>query len=435
MAGRPRRARRARRAGRRGARARRPRRARRRGGPFVVPWSEAGGIAPLRLRRTVEAAVRSRDRPRPGLAARARPARAPGGAADADRRRAPLGARGRLGGDAVGQRRARARRRTREVSRARLQAFGRGGAALDQRARQRARRAGRAARVRRRPAPGAAALGGRADRRRCCCCRRWSARSTAWRACAAAASRSRSWLRWLARGRRAVPARGARRAAARAGRRACPALRGRRRPDGAAGSTRAGARRRRRSSLVLGFVAARAGRRGCSACRGARATPGDVPGGAAAAIALALDAARRRASGSSTRTPRCCSCPPSTCGCSRSCPRCGCRARCSLALVLAGLRAVRARRAVLRARSSALDPLELAWMALLLLAGGTSGPLGVLAWSARPGLRRSARCSSRSRKRRGARRATPSDRPVTTRGPLSYAGPGSLGGTESALRR
>jgi hypothetical protein len=27
------------------------------------------------------------------------------------------------------------------------------------------------------------------------------------------------------------------------------------------------------------------------------------------------------------------------------------------------------------------------------------------------------------------------DRPVSIRGPLSYAGPGSLGGTESALRR
>ena len=27
------------------------------------------------------------------------------------------------------------------------------------------------------------------------------------------------------------------------------------------------------------------------------------------------------------------------------------------------------------------------------------------------------------------------DRPVTVRGPLSYAGPGSLGGTDSAMRR
>ena len=27
------------------------------------------------------------------------------------------------------------------------------------------------------------------------------------------------------------------------------------------------------------------------------------------------------------------------------------------------------------------------------------------------------------------------ERPVTVRGPLSYAGPGSLGGTESAMRR
>ena len=28
----------------------------------------------------------------------------------------------------------------------------------------------------------------------------------------------------------------------------------------------------------------------------------------------------------------------------------------------------------------------------------------------------------------------PEDAPVTVRGPISYAGPGSLGGTESALR-
>jgi len=31
--------------------------------------------------------------------------------------------------------------------------------------------------------------------------------------------------------------------------------------------------------------------------------------------------------------------------------------------------------------------------------------------------------------------ATAGPDPVVTRGPISYAGPGSLGGTESALRR
>jgi hypothetical protein len=32
-------------------------------------------------------------------------------------------------------------------------------------------------------------------------------------------------------------------------------------------------------------------------------------------------------------------------------------------------------------------------------------------------------------------RPQPADPPITMRGPLSYAGPGSLGGTKSALRR
>jgi hypothetical protein len=36
---------------------------------------------------------------------------------------------------------------------------------------------------------------------------------------------------------------------------------------------------------------------------------------------------------------------------------------------------------------------------------------------------------------RGARQRRPEQAPVTVRGPVTYAGPGSLGGTESALRR
>jgi len=32
-------------------------------------------------------------------------------------------------------------------------------------------------------------------------------------------------------------------------------------------------------------------------------------------------------------------------------------------------------------------------------------------------------------------RARPAELPITVRGPISYAGPGSLGGTRSALRR
>jgi hypothetical protein len=34
-----------------------------------------------------------------------------------------------------------------------------------------------------------------------------------------------------------------------------------------------------------------------------------------------------------------------------------------------------------------------------------------------------------------SRQPRPEQAPVTVRGPASYAGPGSLGGTESALRR
>ena len=80
-----------------------------------------------------------------------------------------------------------------------------------------------------------------------------------------------------------------------------------------------------------------------------------------------------------------------------------------------------------------LDPLELAWEAVLLLAGGYAGPLGIVAWSLVLACGLLA-LSAAVRKRAGAA-ADPADADVTTRGPLGYAGPGSLGGTESALRR
>ena len=87
------------------------------------------------------------------------------------------------------------------------------------------------------------------------------------------------------------------------------------------------------------------------------------------------------------------------------------------------------------ARQLGLGPGELAWAAVLLLAGGHLGVLGALLWSLAlgcmvagvmlaltptpplPGLGESARTE------------------ITIRGPKSYAGPGSLGGTKSALRR
>jgi hypothetical protein len=84
------------------------------------------------------------------------------------------------------------------------------------------------------------------------------------------------------------------------------------------------------------------------------------------------------------------------------------------------------------ARQLGLDPLELAWMLLLLVAGGGLSPLAVLAWSVALGCTAAALVV--------VLRGTGPDRPdaaapITVRGPKTYAGPGSLGGTESALRR
>ena len=80
-----------------------------------------------------------------------------------------------------------------------------------------------------------------------------------------------------------------------------------------------------------------------------------------------------------------------------------------------------------------LDPLELAWEGVLLLAGGYAGPLGIVAWSF--ALSCCLLAASVAVRKRREDRDTPERGAVTTRGPLGYAGPGSLGGTESALRR
>jgi hypothetical protein len=80
-----------------------------------------------------------------------------------------------------------------------------------------------------------------------------------------------------------------------------------------------------------------------------------------------------------------------------------------------------------------LGPVDLSWMGLLLVAGGTAGPLGVLAWSL---LLSCALGAALAGWRKPRDRDEPDgDEPVRIRGPLSYAGPGSLGGTSSALRR
>ena len=78
---------------------------------------------------------------------------------------------------------------------------------------------------------------------------------------------------------------------------------------------------------------------------------------------------------------------------------------------------------------------EVAWMAVLLLAGGHVGLGAAILWSLAFGCVAAAAMLAV-----GAPRPSPGARvadgiEVTIRGPMSYAGPGSLGGTESALRR
>jgi hypothetical protein len=76
-------------------------------------------------------------------------------------------------------------------------------------------------------------------------------------------------------------------------------------------------------------------------------------------------------------------------------------------------------------------PLDALWSAALLIAGGVVTPLAVLEWSIVLGCTLSAvgivALTARQPRQEPAR--------VTVRGPVTYAGPGSLGGTKSALRR
>jgi hypothetical protein len=78
----------------------------------------------------------------------------------------------------------------------------------------------------------------------------------------------------------------------------------------------------------------------------------------------------------------------------------------------------------------ALGPQALGWTALLLVAGGHVGLFSALGWSIALGCTVAAFAVAARRTR-----APEIPEPITVRGPLTYAGPGSLGGTESALRR
>jgi hypothetical protein len=86
--------------------------------------------------------------------------------------------------------------------------------------------------------------------------------------------------------------------------------------------------------------------------------------------------------------------------------------------------------AVADARALGYGPVELLWAGVLLVGGGHVGPLTWLLWSVVGAcFVAAAAIALRSRGDEGP------EREVTVRGPVGYAGPGSLGGTESALRR
>jgi hypothetical protein len=78
-----------------------------------------------------------------------------------------------------------------------------------------------------------------------------------------------------------------------------------------------------------------------------------------------------------------------------------------------------------------LGPVGLLWSATLQLAGGSFGTLAAIEWS----VVLACLVGVVAIARRGANEDRPEQVPVTVRGPVTYAGPGSLGGTESALRR
>jgi hypothetical protein len=88
--------------------------------------------------------------------------------------------------------------------------------------------------------------------------------------------------------------------------------------------------------------------------------------------------------------------------------------------------------ALVYAQRFGLDPLQLAWGGLLLVAGGGVGIGLVLLWCVVLGCAAGVLAILVRAAPDGGPEAPV---PITVRGPATYAGPGSLGGTESALRR
>lgn len=77
------------------------------------------------------------------------------------------------------------------------------------------------------------------------------------------------------------------------------------------------------------------------------------------------------------------------------------------------------------------NPITFAWTGAMMIASGQISPLVALEWCA------AGACAvwGVAIAAWSARHERPQELPVTVRGPVTYAGPGSLGGTESALRR
>jgi hypothetical protein len=106
----------------------------------------------------------------------------------------------------------------------------------------------------------------------------------------------------------------------------------------------------------------------------------------------------------------------------------------SIALVLAGLLPL-ALLVLFYAHQFGLGVGGVAWSTVLLLAGGHIGLGGALLWSAALGCAAAAAMLALRPQAAPPGPQAADGVEVTIRGPMSYAGPGSLGGTESALRR
>jgi hypothetical protein len=106
----------------------------------------------------------------------------------------------------------------------------------------------------------------------------------------------------------------------------------------------------------------------------------------------------------------------------------------ALALLAVGLAPV-VLLAAFYAHELGLGPARFAWMGVLLVSGGHVGLFALLLWSLAAGCAVGAALVALSPPAARAPARPRGPERITIRGPLTYAGPGSLGGTESALRR